>query len=130
MKRATNIIGILIVLFVIFYTKVTGLSNTYQDSLFTTEGKIDRNNDKIGGYTFKFGSTVKDIQHWDRYRIGYPLGAMTIDRNEKAKIAQGRIQTDAVIFNLIFGFILFILSKILLRILKAVKKVLKDSRIF
>lgn len=124
MKRAKNLIGILIVLFVIFYTKATKLSNTYQDSLFTTEGKTDRNNDKIVGYTFKFGGTIEDIQHWERYRTGYPLGAVTIDHNEKAKITQGRIQTDAIIFNLIFGLILFILSRILLKILKAVKNLL------
>jgi hypothetical protein len=130
MKRATNLIGILIVLLVIFYTKATGLSNTYQDSFFTTEGKIDRNNDKIGGYTFKFGGTIEDIQHWERYRMGYPLGAVTIDHNQKAKITQGRIQTDAIIFNLIFGLILFILSKILLKILKAVKKYVDNSRLF
>ena len=130
MKRAKNLIGILIVLFVIFYTKATGLSNTYQDSLFTTEGKTDRNNDNIGGYTFKFGGTIEDIQHWERYRTGYPLGAVTIDHNEKAKITQGRIQTDAIIFNLIFGLILFILSRILLKILKAVKKFVDNSRLF
>lgn len=129
MKTAINIIGILILLFVIFHTETNGLSSTYQESLFTTKDKIDRNNDKIGGYTFKFGGNINDIQYWDRYRIGYPLGAVTIDINKKAKITQGRIQTDAVIFNLIFGLILFIVSKVLAKVIKAVKKTVDNSRI-
>jgi hypothetical protein len=49
------------------------MDNAYQERLFTTEGKIDRNNDKIGGLTFKFGGNTKDIKVWERFRLGYPF---------------------------------------------------------
>lgn len=99
MKKAKKIIGIIIILFVLFYTEIRDLLSSYQESLFTTADKPDRNNDKIGGYTFKFGGNTEDIQPWERYRTGYPFGAVTIDNNEKAKITQGRIETGAILLN-------------------------------
>lgn len=98
--------------------------------LYTTKDKVDRNNDKFGGYTFKFGGNIEDIQLWDRYRIGYPISAVTIDHNVKSKITQGRIHIDCIVINLAIGFVLILVFNIILKILKSIKKVFDDSRIF
>lgn len=126
MKKAKKIIGILIILFVLFYTEYRGFSRGYQDLLFTSKDKTDR----VGGYTFKFGGNVDDVESWERYRIGYPSGAVTIDHNEKAKITQGRIETGAIIVNLIFGLIAFVLSIVILKVMRAFKTLVDNSRIF
>ena len=65
-------------MFIIFYPKYTYCDSCYQDMLFTTEGKIDRNNDKFGGICFKIGGNIEDIKVWERYKFGYPFSAITV----------------------------------------------------
>lgn len=106
------------------------MSSAYQDMLFTTKDKIDRNNDKVGGYTFKFGGTIDDIRVWNRYKLGYPFSAIVIDKQDESKITQGRIQVDYIIINLVFGFFLILFLKLISKIFKLIKKFIDDSRIF
>ncbi len=97
-NKILNIIRILILFFTLFYTEIIyDLSNTYQESLFTTKDQIDRNNDKFTGYTFKLGGNIEDIQPWNRYKIGYPYSAVTIDNQVKNKITQGRINLNILL---------------------------------
>lgn len=123
-------IKILIFLFCFFYFQKTSMSSAYQDMLFTTKDKIDRNNDKVGGYTFKFGGTIDDIRVWNRYKLGYPFSAIVIDKQDESKITQGRIQVDYIIINLVFGFFLILFLKLISKIFKLIKKFIDDSRIF
>ncbi|WP_300668888.1 hypothetical protein [Soonwooa sp.] len=130
-NRILNIIRILILIFTLFYTKtIYGLSNTYQDMLFTTKDKIDKNNDKFSGYTFKYGGNIKDIQPWNRYKIGYPYSAITIDNQVKNKITQGRIQIEYIIINLVFGGFIILLFNIVIKIFTRIKGVIDNSKIF
>lgn len=121
---------IFIVLFFLLNPKKHQTYNTYQNSLFTTKGKIDRNNEEFGGITFKFGGYIEDIKPWERYRIGYPLKATTIDHQKESKITQGRIEIDAVLVNLLFAAISIILITLIIRPPKTVTKAIINSKIF
>lgn len=130
-KKIKIFIKIIVILFFIFYTESTYTDNTYQDMLYSTKGKVDRNNDKFGGLTFKFGGNIDDIKPWKRIRIGYPIKAITIDYQNESKITQGRIHIDMVIINLVCAvIILFLLKWVIIKPLKLIKSVIDDSRIF
>ena len=117
-------------LFALFYMESGYTDNTYQDMLFTTKGKIDRNNDKFGGITFKIGGNIDDIKLWERFHIGYPLRAITIDHQSKSKITQGRIEIDAIIVNVIFAIGLILVLKLLSVPFRFIKNTIDDSRVF
>lgn len=50
------------------------------------------------GFLFKIGE-VEGALVWDRLRLGFPLGAITIDSRLTDKVVQGRVETGAIIFN-------------------------------
>lgn len=118
-------------MFIIFYPKYTYCDSCYQDMLFTTEGKIDRNNDKFGGICFKIGGNIEDIKVWERYKFGYPFSAITTDYQRESNIFQCRIQYDYIFLNIFFvSIIAFPIYFILKIIYNFFKKILVDSRIF
>ena len=115
-KKVKLCAKIIILLFLLFYTEKRDFGNAYQDMLFTHENKVDRNNDKFGGFTFKFGGNTEEIESWERTRMGYPFQAITIDRLEKEKITQGIIQYDYIFINLILGLVFYIILIIIFQL--------------
>lgn len=110
-KKIKIFISICVVFFFLLDGSKFRNGNSYQDRLFTTKGNLDKGNFDLGGFNFKFGGNIKDIRYWNRYRLGFPLKATTIDHQVEAKIIQGRIESDALIINGILCFIfLFVLN--------------------
>ncbi len=117
-------------MFIIFYPEYTYCDSCYQDMLFTTEGQIDRNNDKFGGICFKIGGNIEDIKVWERYKFGYPFSAITTDYQRESKIFQCRIQYDYIFLNIFLVSIIVVPIYFLLKIIyNFFKKILADSRI-
>ena len=118
---------IILLLFIISFPESTYCTSCYQDMLFTTKDKIDRNNDKFSGVCFKIGGNIEDIKVWKRWKFGYPFAAITTDYQPDSKIFQGRIQYDYIFVNI------FLVSIILLPfyfLFLLVGKLFKDSGIF
>jgi len=51
------------------------------------------------GFIFQFGK-IEGAFLWHRTRLGFPLGAITIDSRMKDHVIQGRVETRAILFNL------------------------------
>ena len=52
------------------------------------------------GFLFRFGE-VEGALVWNRIRLGLPLGAITIDSRLGDGVVQGRVETTAVLLNVV-----------------------------
>lgn len=71
--------------------------NHYQHFLWTSEWM--KNEYPSPGFIFQFGK-IEGALMWHRTRLGFPLGAVTIDSRMKDHVIQGRVETRAILFNL------------------------------
>jgi hypothetical protein len=75
---------------------------SYQNFLWTSEWM--KAEYPSSGFRFEFGR-IDDALMWNRVRLGFPLGATTIDSRFSDHVLQGRVETTALLFNvLILGF--------------------------
>lgn len=91
--RYILLIGLTVAL---FFPRFEQQGLSYQESLWTSEWMKERY--PSSGFLFRVGE-VDEARMWNRLRLGFPLGAVTIDSRFSDQVIQGRVETGAVLFN-------------------------------
>jgi hypothetical protein len=95
--RAKYIV-LLTVALAIFFPRIEKQGYSYQEFLWTSSWMKDQCPSQ--GFIFRYGE-VDGALMWRRVRLGFPLGATTIDSRVSDSVIQGRIETSAILLNLI-----------------------------